>query len=76
MQTPIPARNKYRLSTDRADQIRIAPPLVLTLREAAAYIACSPRKLRYMLAAGDVKHRRIGNKIVVRREWLDSFLGA
>jgi excisionase family DNA binding protein len=51
-------------------------PVVMDLQEASAYMVCSPRKLRDLVAAGRVKHKRVGAKIVVRREWLDAFLGA
>lgn len=72
MDTP---NTRYRLPPERADQIRTAPPHVLTLLEAAAYLACSPRKLRELLQARKIKSARVGAKIVVRREWLDAFLG-
>jgi excisionase family DNA binding protein len=48
----------------------------MTLMESAAYLACSPRKLRDLVAARRVKHARVGAKIVIRREWLDAFLGS
>ena len=72
---PAAAKNRYRLSNEKAEIIRTAPPVVMTLLEAAAYIACSPRKLRDLIADRRVKSARIGAKIVVRREWLDAFLG-
>jgi hypothetical protein len=31
---------------------------------------------RFLIAAGRMKHKRVGAKIVIRREWLDAFLGA
>lgn len=68
--------SKYRLAPDHAAQIRTAPPVNMTVMEAAAYLACSPRKLRDLIAAGRVKSARVGAKILLRREWLDSFLGA
>jgi excisionase family DNA binding protein len=66
---------KYRLDPDKAVIIRTAPPVVMTLMEAAAYLACSPRKLRDLIADRRVKFARVGAKIVIRREWLDAFLG-
>ncbi len=66
---------KYRLDPDRAVVIRTSPPVVMTLMESAAYLACSPRKLRDLVAARRVKHARVGVKIVIRRDWLDAFLG-
>jgi excisionase family DNA binding protein len=65
---------KYRLGPERANLIRTDPPVVLTVMEAAAYIACSPRKLRDLIHARRVKSARIGAKIVIRREWLDAYL--
>jgi excisionase family DNA binding protein len=70
-----PPEKKYRLDPDRAAIIRTAPPVVMDLKEASAYLVCSPRKLRDLVAVGRVKHARVGAKIVIRREWLDSFLG-
>ena len=70
-----PPEKKYRLDPDRAAIIRTAPPVVMDLKEASVYLVCSPRKLRDLVAAGRVKHARVGAKIVIRREWLDSFLG-
>jgi excisionase family DNA binding protein len=67
---------KYRLSAERAAIVRTAPPLVMDLKEASACLDCSPRKLRDLVAARRIKHARIGAKIVVRRDWLDGFLGA
>jgi excisionase family DNA binding protein len=69
-----PHERKYRLDPDRAAIIRTAPPVVMDLKEASAYLVCSPRKLRALVAAGRVKHARVGAKIVIRREWLDAFL--
>jgi excisionase family DNA binding protein len=47
----------------------------MDLMEASAYLVCSPGKLRDLVARGRVKHARVGAKIVIRREWLDAFLG-
>jgi excisionase family DNA binding protein len=66
---------KYRLAPDRAVAVRTAPPLVMDLKEASAYLVCSPRKLRDVVASRRVRHARVGAKIVIRREWLDAFLG-
>ena len=67
-------RREYRLAPDKAVVIRTAPPLVMDLKEASAYLVCSPRKLRDLLATHRVKHAYVGAKIVIRREWLDAFL--
>lgn len=48
----------------------------MTVMEAAAYLACSPRKLRDLIQERKLKSTRVGSKIVIRREWLDAMLGA
>lgn len=68
------SESRYRLDPDRAAVIRTAPPVVMTLMESAAYLACSTRKLSDLVAARRVKHARVGAKIVIRREWPDSYL--
>ena len=73
---PMHSPSKYRLSPEGAAQIRTTPPVVMTVMEGAAYLACSPRKLRDLIQSQRIKSARIGAKIVLRREWLDSFLGA
>lgn len=70
-----PREGKYRLGCERAAIVRTAPPLVMDLKEASAYLVCSPRKLRDLVASRRVKSARVGAKIVIRREWLDAFLG-
>jgi hypothetical protein len=69
-----PPARKYRLDPDRAAIIRTTPPLVMDLKEASAYLVCSPRKLHDLVATHRVKHAYVGAKIVIRREWLDAFL--
>ena len=71
-----PSEKKYRLDPDKAAIIRTAPPVVMDVKEASAYLVCSPRKLRDLIASRQVKSARVGAKIVIRREWLDMFLGA
>jgi len=63
------------LSPSQAALIRSNPPVNMTLKEAAAYAACSPRKLRDLVLARRVKSARIGAKIVVNRKWIDEYLG-
>jgi excisionase family DNA binding protein len=70
-----PPRREYRLASDKAAVIRTTPPLVMDLKEASAYLVCSPRKLRDLVATHRIKHAYVGAKIVIRREWLDAFLG-
>jgi excisionase family DNA binding protein len=71
---PEPKLSKYRLAPDRAILIRTNPPLVMTLFEAAAYIACSPKRLRNLVNSRRITSVRHGVKIVIRREWLDTYL--
>ena len=52
----------------------MAPPAVMNLLEASAYLTCSPRKLRDLVATHRVKHAYVGKKLVIRREWLDAYL--
>jgi excisionase family DNA binding protein len=68
--------SKYRLAPDKAFAIRTTPPAVMTLMEGAAYLACSPRTLRDLVADRRVRSARVGAKIVIRREWLDAYLEA
>lgn len=70
-----PPGREYCLDLNRVAIIRTAPPVVMDLMEASAYLICSPRKLRDLVARGRVRHARVGAKIVIRREWLDAFLG-
>jgi excisionase family DNA binding protein len=46
----------------------------MDVKEASAYLVCSPRKLRKLIASRRVKSARVGAKIVIRREWLNAFL--
>jgi len=71
-----PTEKRYRLDPDKAAIIRTTPPVVMDVKEASAYLVCSPRKLRDLIAAHRVKAARVGAKIVIRREWLDAFLEA
>jgi excisionase family DNA binding protein len=66
---------KYRLAADKAAVIRTNPPLNMVVNEAAAYLAVSPRKIRDLIQSRQIKSARVGAKIVLRREWLDAFLG-
>ncbi len=47
----------------------------MDLKAASVYLVCSPRKLRDLVAAHRIRHTYVGAKIVIRREWLDVFLG-
>lgn len=65
----------HRLPSEAATQIRTQTPCVMRLVEGAAYLCCSTRKLRGLIASNRVRHARIGNRIVLRKEWLDALLG-
>ena len=65
---------KYRLDPEKAASIRTSPPCNMNLREASAYLVCSPRKLRDLVAARRVRSARVGVKIILKRAWLDAFL--
>lgn len=65
---------KYRLSPDKAALIRVNPPLNMSVMEGAAYLGCSPRKLRELIAARKVRHARLGKKIILRIAYLDELV--
>ncbi|HXU18702.1 MAG TPA: helix-turn-helix domain-containing protein [Terriglobales bacterium] len=50
--------------------IRVNPPLIMSLKEAAAFIGVSVRKLRTDLKARRISYIRLGGKILVRRDAL------
>jgi len=68
--------SKYRLPPEQAANIRTNPPFNMTVMEAAAYLAVSPRKVRDLVASRRLRHARIGAKIVIRREYLDELITA
>lgn len=63
-------------SKERAScyELRANPPVNMNVVEASKYIGVSPRKLRELIALRMVKSVRIGKRIIMRREHLDSFL--
>ena len=75
-QQQTPTESKYRLASHLAAIIRTSPPRVLTVFEAAAFLAVSPRTVRQLIERGKLKSTRIGSKVVIRVEWLDAMLGA
>lgn len=54
--------------------IRVNPPLHMTVREAATYVNLSERKLRDYIAQRDLKIVRFGSKIICRKHDLDNFI--
>jgi excisionase family DNA binding protein len=65
---------KYRLSDDQAAIIRRDPPLIMSVKESCVYVGLSERKLRQVIASGQLKVARIGAKIIIRRSSLDELL--
>lgn len=74
---PLTARTPtmYRLPPDRAEIVRTDPPVNLTILECAEYCRVSPRKIRELVATRQLKHGRVGNRIIIRRRWADELLG-
>ena len=67
----LPGANKPARATGN---IRLSTPAVMRFAEGAQYLTCSVRKLRDLVAQRRVRHTKIGNRIVFRKEWLDAFL--
>ena len=55
-------------------EIRMNPPANMSVKEACKYLIISERKLRDLIAEGDVRHVRLGSRIILRRQDLDLFL--
>lgn len=72
----IQTESKYRLAADKAAMIRTAPPAIMSVAEAAAYLCISPRKLRDLLSAGRIRYARLGSKIILKKEYLDAAVQA
>ena len=56
--------------------IRSAPPRVLNVKEASAYLSISERKLREEIAIGNIKVARLGRRILLRLSDLDEFVAS
>lgn len=54
--------------------VRSNPPKNLNLKEAAAYLGISVRKLRYDISEGRIKAVRFGRRIILRLKDLDDAL--
>lgn len=54
--------------------IRVNPPLIMSLKEAAAFIGVSVRKLRTDLKARRIPYIRLGGKILLRRMAVEAAL--
>jgi len=47
---------------------------LLTLRETAAELRCSAHLVLRLIAAGELKSKRVGREHRIRRAWLDAYL--
>jgi len=54
--------------------IRRDPPVNMSVLEACFYVGISERKLRELIARGDIRYVRLGSRILIRRIDLDQFL--
>lgn len=59
-----------RSESDATQAIRTNPPLVMSLKEAAAFLGISYRKIREDIQARRIPHLRLGGKVLVRRDAL------
>ena len=55
-------------------QPQVAAEAWITLAEAAEYLACKPRRLYALKAAGRIPHRKDGERVLFRRSELDRWL--
>jgi len=63
-----------RLSPEQTEIIRRNPPIYMNLLEAAAYLNCSPRKLRYDAKARLIPYLKLRGKLLFRRDAVDEAL--
>lgn len=54
--------------------IRTAPPKVLNVQEAAAYMGISPRTLRTWISERKIRVARLGGRVVLRLVDVDRFI--
>ena len=54
--------------------IRSNPPVNMSVLEASEYLNISERKLRDLIACAALRYARIGKRIILRKQDLDSFL--
>lgn len=62
--------NPARSVSDATQAIRTNPPLVMSLKEAAAFLGISYRKIREDIQARRIPHLRLGGKVLIRRDAL------
>ncbi len=53
---------------------RSNPPANMSVIEASSYLGVSERKLRSLISEGDVRHARLGSRVIIRLKDLDQFL--
>jgi len=62
------------INSNEIELVRYNTPANLSVKEAATYLTLSERKLRDMLAKHEIKHVRLGSRIILRRIDLDSYM--
>lgn len=75
---PIAPTRKARLAemklelcdAERAERIRLNPPTLLTLQEAAAFLCCSVRTIRQHINSRRISAAKIGGKVIIKRDTL------
>jgi excisionase family DNA binding protein len=55
-------------------RIRRDPPVNMSVLEACFYVGISERKLRELIARGDIRYVRLGSRIILRKQDIDSWL--
>lgn len=60
---------------DPVAKIRVYPPAIMTLVEAATYLAVSKRTVEGLIATRQLRVSRLGRRVLIRREWLDDLVG-
>jgi excisionase family DNA binding protein len=59
---------------DPGTDIRVNPPAIMTIGEAAAYLALSRRTVEGLIASRRLRVSRIGRRVLIRREWVDELV--
>lgn len=68
------AINGRRGITTNLESVRSNPPTNMSVEEASLYIGIAKRSLREKIANREIKHVRIGRRIILRRVDLDAYL--
>lgn len=48
----------------------------LTTDDAAAYLACTPTRVRHLVKTGRLRHARDVRRLVFKKQWLDEAMGS